>query len=50
MATLPCDICHGYTGVQGSWDTPIKILCEKCIKEVNPKPIDLETINLKYIL
>lgn len=30
MANLPCDKCGGYTGAQGSWDTPITILCTKC--------------------
>ena len=33
MATLPCDKCGGYTGVQGSWDTPITIVCAECAKK-----------------
>lgn len=33
MATIPCDECGGYTGVQASWDTPIKIICTKCKNE-----------------
>ena len=32
MAYLPCDKCGQITTQQGSWDTPIKILCVKCSK------------------
>ena len=30
MAYLRCDECGASTTHQGSWDTPIKILCAKC--------------------
>ena len=30
MAYLRCDECGGSTDTQGSWDTPIRILCESC--------------------
>lgn len=33
MASLRCDECGSITNSQGSWDTPIKILCEKCSKK-----------------
>lgn len=32
MAILRCDICGGSTNTHGSWDTPFKIVCEKCAK------------------
>jgi len=30
MAYLQCDKCGKSTSTQGSWDTPITILCEEC--------------------
>jgi len=33
MANLRCDECGGGTNSYGSWDTPVKIICEKCNKE-----------------
>lgn len=33
MAYLPCDTCGKTTNQQGSWDTPIKIICETCYEE-----------------
>jgi hypothetical protein len=30
MVYLPCDTCGKITSHQGSWDTPIKIICEIC--------------------
>ena len=33
MANLRCDECGGSTNAYGSWDTPIKILCEKCYRD-----------------
>lgn len=32
MAYLPCDECGTITNQQGSWDTPIKIICNECYK------------------
>lgn len=34
-AWLRCDNCGGSTNTQGSWDTPIKILCEDCCKKID---------------
>lgn len=33
FAWLRCDNCGASTNTQGSWDTPIKILCENCSKK-----------------
>lgn len=33
FAWLRCDNCGASTNAQGSWDTEIKILCEKCSKQ-----------------
>jgi hypothetical protein len=33
MAWLRCDWCGGSTDTQGSWDTQIKIICDKCQKK-----------------
>lgn len=35
MAYLRCDKCGAGTNHQGSWNTPITILCEKCSKKLN---------------
>jgi len=32
MAYLRCDKCGASTNTQGSWNTPITIICEKCAK------------------
>jgi DNA-directed RNA polymerase subunit RPC12/RpoP len=37
MAYLPCDKCGKITNTQGSWDTPITILCEKCSDKIIKK-------------
>jgi hypothetical protein len=37
MAYLPCDECGKITTHQGSWDTPIRILCKKCTKNKSEK-------------
>ncbi len=34
MANLRCDSCGGSTDHYGSWDTPFKILCDKCTSNV----------------
>lgn len=33
FAWLRCDKCGASTNTQGSWDTPITILCEECSKK-----------------
>ena len=33
MAYLPCDKCGVITDTQGSWDTPIRIVCSQCGEE-----------------
>jgi len=33
MAWLRCDYCGKPTGTRGSWDTPIKIICEECYEK-----------------
>lgn len=33
FAWLRCDECGASTNTYGSWDTPIKIVCEKCAKK-----------------
>lgn len=40
MAHLPCDNCGGATNTFGSWDTPIKIICEKCAPVKQQTKID----------
>jgi len=32
LSWLRCDRCGASTNTQGSWDTPITILCEECSK------------------
>ena len=39
MAFLRCDECGASTSHQGSWDTPIRILCERCSKKNNEKHV-----------
>jgi len=34
FAWLRCDMCGASTNTQGSWDTPIKIICEECSKKL----------------
>ena len=33
-AWLLCDKCGKSTNTQGSWDTPVTILCEECSKKI----------------
>jgi hypothetical protein len=40
MAYLQCDKCGKSTNTQGSWDTPITILCEECSKNREDKSIN----------
>jgi hypothetical protein len=40
MAYLPCDNCGEISNHQGSWDTIIKILCNKCSKFMEERNIE----------
>lgn len=44
MALLRCDKCGGSTNHFGSWDTPIRILCEECSKDLI-KQIEEDYVN-----
>jgi hypothetical protein len=53
MAYLRCDECGASTNNQGSWDTPIKILCEKCYEKLKKEKTSIQigtTPPICYIL